>query len=100
MANVKIIPPLFDKVSRTNNTLSIDDLCVTELFSTMKTLNNLCVRHGFKDLDDLRKFCSVANWLFKTMELQESALRDFFERDKADYLVNMCNMKIRINKDR
>ena len=94
MANIKA-NPLFNANVRCGKTLSINEVCTTELYRTKRTLNDLCSKYGFYDVEDLERFCSNVLRSIRVMRDQENAMSKLCDSDVAEHLIRATDFAVR-----
>ena len=76
----------------------MEELCVTALWRSQKTLEDICAKYGFKDIAGLLNFCYNVLRLFEEMGTQEKAVYEYCNSTIIERLVK--HGVITIPKDR
>ena len=95
---IRDVPALFDNKTRAKKILTIEELCVAHFFRSQKTLNDICAKYQFKDIEDLQRFCNNVLWIIRDMNAQQDAMCKLCDPNTVERLVKQGT--ITVPKDR
>ncbi len=96
---IKDTPALFDKSTRAKKILTIEELCVAHFFRSQKTLNDICAKYQFKDIEDLQRFCNNVLYVVRDMNAQQDAMTSLCNSNIVERLIKQGTITVK-PKDR